>query len=152
VNYTRDELVEVFERIKAMKRRSGFPVVNPHESLAEMQRHLRGEREQFGCLGGFKYFYLDWKLDLYRCHYWETPMCNIRDFDASKLIRDGCTRCMIDCYRDPSVLQFAAVSVHDAWQNLKRGKLLAAAGNLLDRRNVTSLKAVWEDRKYIGGV
>lgn len=152
VNYTRDELIEVFERIKRMKRRSGYPVVNPFESLTEMQRHLRGEPERFGCLGGFKYFYLDWKLDLYRCHYWETPMCHIYDFDASKLIRDGCTRCMIDCYRDPSVLQFAAVSVHDAWQHLRRGRLGAAAKSLLDRRNLTSLKAVWEDRKYIGGV
>jgi MoaA/NifB/PqqE/SkfB family radical SAM enzyme len=152
VNYTPAELIGVFEQIKAMKRQSGFPVVNPHESLNEMQRHLRGEPEKFGCLGGFKYFYLDWKLDLYRCHYWEKPMCHIRDFDATRLIRDGCTRCMIDCYRDPSVLQYAAVSVHDAWQNLKRGRLGAAAKNLLDRRNLTSLQAVWEDRKYIGGV
>lgn len=152
VNYTREELIGVFERIKAMKRRSRFPVVNPHESLTEMQRHLRGEPERFGCLGGFKYFYLDWRLQLYRCHFWETPMCSIYDFDASKLIRDGCTRCMIDCYRDPSVLQFAAVSLHDAWQALKRGKLGAAAKRLLDRRNLTSLRAVWEDRQYIGGV
>lgn len=152
VNYTRDELIGVFERIKAMKRKSRYPVVNPHESLTEMQRHLRGEPERFGCLAGFKYFYLDWKLDLYRCHYWEKPMCKIYEFDASKLIRDGCTRCMIDCYRDPSVLQFVAVSVHDAWQNLKRGRVGAAARNLLDRRNLTSLKAVWEDRQYISGV
>lgn len=152
VNYTREELIEVFEKIKAMKRRSGFPVVNPRESLTEMQRHLRGEPERFGCLGGFKYFYLDWKLQLYRCHYWETPMCNIYDFDASKLIRDGCTRCMIDCYRDPSVLQFAAVSLHDAWQSLKQRRLADAAQHLFDRRNLTSLRAVWEDRKYIGGV
>ncbi len=152
VNYTRDELIEVFERIKALKRRSRFPVVNPRESLTEMQRHLRGEPERFGCLGGFKYFYLDWKLQLYRCHFWETPMCNIYDFDASKLIRDGCTRCMIDCYRDPSVLQFAAVSLHDAWQHLKRRRLVAAAKHLLDRRNLSSLRAVWEDRRYIRGV
>lgn len=152
VNYTRDELVTVFERIKAMKRRSGFPVVNPHESLTEMQRHLRGEREHFGCLAGFKYFYLDWKLDLYRCHYWEKPMCSIYEFDESKLIRDGCQRCMIDCYRDPSLLQFNAVSLHDAWQNLRRGRVLTAAKHLFDRRNLTSLRAVWEDRKYIGGV
>ncbi len=152
VNYTRDELLAVFERIKALKRRSRFPVVNPHESLTEMQRHLRGERERFGCLGGYKYFYLDWRLQLYRCHFWETPMCNIYDFDASKLIRDGCTRCMIDCYRDPSVLQFAAVSLHDAWQHLRRGRWRQAARHLFDRRNLTSLRAVWEDRKYIGGV
>ena len=105
----------MFEKIKQMKRRSGFPVVNPTESLTEMQRHLRGEQEKFGCLGGHKYFYLDWNLNLYRCHFWETPMCNIYDCDESKLIRDGCTRCMIDCYRDPSVLQFVAISASDAW-------------------------------------
>jgi MoaA/NifB/PqqE/SkfB family radical SAM enzyme len=152
VSYKTEELIQVFERIKQMKRRSGFPVVNPVESLTEMQRHLRREPEKFGCLGGHKYFYLDWKLNLYRCHFWETPMCNIYEFDQSKLIRDGCTRCMIDCYRDPSVLQFVAISASDAWNNLKRGKLLAAAKNVFDSRNLTSIKAVWEDRKWISGV
>ena len=152
VNFSKDELIELFEKIKTMKRRSGFPVVNPTESLIEMQRHLRGEQEKFGCLGGHKYFYLDWHLNLYRCHFWETPMCNVYDWDDSKLIRDGCTRCMIDCYRDPSVLQFVAISASDAWNNLKRGRIGAAARNVLDSRNLTSLKAVWEDRKWIGKV
>jgi MoaA/NifB/PqqE/SkfB family radical SAM enzyme len=140
VNYSKDELIELFGKIKLMKEHSHFPVVNPRESLDEMQRHLRGEKEKFGCLGGHKYFYLDWKLDLYRCHFWEKP------------IRDGCTRCMIDCYRDPSVLQFVAISASDAFNNLKKGKLLSAAKNIFDSRNLTSLKAVWDDRKWIGGV
>jgi MoaA/NifB/PqqE/SkfB family radical SAM enzyme len=152
VSYKTEELIQVFEKIKQMKKRSGFPVVNPAESLTEMQRHLRRQPEKFGCLGGHKYFYLDWKLNLYRCHFWETPMCNIYEFDASKLIRDGCTRCMIDCYRDPSVLQFVAISASDAWNALKRGRLLKAAGHIFDARNLTSLKAVWEDRKWIGKV
>lgn len=152
VSYKTEELIQVFEKIKQMKRRSHFPVVNPAESLKEMQRHLRREPEKFGCLGGHKYFYLDWNLDLYRCHFWEKPMCSIYEFDESKLIRDGCTRCMIDCYRDPSVLQFVAISASDAWNNAKRGKLLAAAKNIFDSRNLTSLKAVWEDRKWIGKV
>jgi MoaA/NifB/PqqE/SkfB family radical SAM enzyme len=152
VNYKRDELIGVFERIKRMKRRSGYAVVNPVESLTEMQRHLRREPERFGCLGGHKYFYLDWNLDLYRCHAWDKPMCSIYDFDETKLIRDGCTKCMIDCYRDPSVLQFAAISVSDAWQNIKKGRLGAAARNIFDRRNLVSLRAVWEDRKWIGKV
>ncbi|MGH8024428.1 MAG: radical SAM protein [Limisphaerales bacterium] len=152
VNYSKDELIALFGKIKTMKTRSGFPVVNPSESLDEMQRHLRGEKEKFGCLGGFKYFYLDWNLDLYRCHFWEKPMCKVWDWNESSLIRDGCTRCMIDCYRDPSVLQFAAVSLSDAWQNLKKGNLAGAAKNMFDRRNLTSLKAVWEDRKWIKGV
>lgn len=152
VSYTTNELIEVFEKIKLMKHHSGFPVVNPAESLTEMQRHLRKEPEKFGCLGGHKYFYLDWNLNLYRCHFWETPMCNIYEFDSSKLIRDGCTRCMIDCYRDPSVLQFAAISASDAWHHLKRGQFIKAAKKILDSRNITSIKAVWEDRKWIGGV
>ena len=59
---------------------------------------------------------------------------------------------MIDCYRDPSVLQFVAISASDAWHNLKQGKLLAAAKNVFDSRNLTSLKAVWDDRKWISGV
>jgi len=141
---------KVFERIKQMKQQSGFPVMNPVESLTEMQRHLRGEKQRFGCLGGHKYFYLDWNLDLFRCHFWEKPMCKIYDFDSSKLIRDGCTRCMIDCYRDPSVLQFIAVNTSDTWQNLKNGRIRAAAKNVFDRRNFISLKAVWENRQWIG--
>jgi MoaA/NifB/PqqE/SkfB family radical SAM enzyme len=152
VNYTTDELIGVFDQIKRMKRESGYPVVNPEESLSEMQRHLRGETEKFACLGGHKYFYLDWHLNLYRCHFWETPMCNVYEWDDSKLIRDGCTRCMIDCYRDPSVLQFVAISASDAWNSLKRGNVLKAAKHAFDRRNLTSLKAVWDDRKWIGKV
>jgi len=152
VSYTPEELIEVFERIKRMKRGSGFTVVNPSESLTEMQRHVRGEPERFGCLGGHKYFYLDWNLDLYRCHYWETPMCRIYDFDRSKLIRDGCQRCMIDCYRDPSILQHVAISASDAWHHLRAGNWRGLGRALFDRRNLTSLRAVWEDRQWIGRV
>ncbi len=152
VNFTTQELIGLFDKIKQMKHRSGYPVVNPTESLNEMQRHLRGEKEQFGCLGGHKYFYLDWNLDLYRCHFWEKPMCKVYEWDDSKLIRDGCTRCMIDCYRDPSVLQHVAINASDAWHALKKGDLGTAAMKVLDSKNLTSLKAVWEDRKWIGKV
>ena len=149
VNFNNDELLQVFENIKKMKHTSGYPVVNPTESLNEMQRHLRGEKEQFGCLGGHKYFYLDWHLNLYRCHFWETPMCNVYEWDDSKLIRDGCQRCMIDCYRDPSVLQHIAISTSDAWQAVRRGHLIKAAKHVFDSRNLTSLRAVAEDFKWV---
>jgi hypothetical protein len=79
-------------------------------------------------------------------------MCNIYEFDPSKVIRDGCTRCMIDCYRDPSVLQFIGVNASDAWQNLKKGRIAAAAKNIFDTRNLLSLQAVWENRQWIGDI
>jgi MoaA/NifB/PqqE/SkfB family radical SAM enzyme len=152
VKYNREELIGVFEKIKQLKKRSSFPVLNPTESLNDMQRHLRGERERFACLGGYKYFYLDWNLDLYRCHAWDKPMCKMDEFGPDKLVRDGCTKCMIDCYRDPSVLQFAAVSLGDGWNNLKRGRFRAAAKNVFDRRNLQSLRAAWDERKWIGTI
>ena len=152
VSYRTDELIQVFEKIKQMKKQSGYPVVNPTESLTEMQRHLRKEPEKFACLGGHKYFYLDWHLNLYRCHFWETPMCNVYEWGESKLIRDGCTRCMIDCYRDPSVLQFVAINASDAWSHFRKGQWGAAARKIFDRRNLTSLRAVWENRQWIRGV
>ena len=45
-----------------------------------------------------------------------------------------------------------AVNASDAWHSLKRGRLIEAAKRALDGRNLTSLKAVWENRKWIGGV
>ena len=149
VSYSNEDLIGVFDKIKAAQdSRADFPVVNPTESLNEMQRHLRKQPEKFGCLAGYKYFFLDWNLNLYRCHNWATPMCNIYEFDSSKLVRDGCTKCMIDCYRDPSVLQFVAISAEgDAYNNLKNRKLAAAARNIFDHRNLISLGAIWENRK-----
>jgi hypothetical protein len=56
---------------------------------------------------------------------------------------------MIDCYRDPSVLQFVAVNAMDTWKALKQGRILKAARHLFDRRNLTSIKAVAEDFKWV---
>ena len=56
---------------------------------------------------------------------------------------------MIDCYRDPSVLQHIAISASDAWHAAKRGRLLKAAKHVFDSRNITSLRAVAEDFKWV---
>jgi MoaA/NifB/PqqE/SkfB family radical SAM enzyme len=150
VSYTNDELIKVFDELRKLKATSKkVHVFNPSVSMEDMQRHLRGEKERFGCLGGHKYFYLDWKLDLYRCHFWEKPMCNIYDFDQSKLIRDGCTRCMIDCYRDPSVLQNLAINISDAAHSLKKGKVIKAAKSLINSQNFHSIRAVVEGFNWI---
>ena len=114
-----------------------------------MVRHLRKEPEVFPCLGGLKYFYLDWNLDLYRCHYWHSPMCKIYEFDASKLIRDHCTLCMIDCYRDPSILQFIALNLSDIFHDFKSLRWGKALRRIFDRRNLTSLGAVLEGQSWI---
>jgi hypothetical protein len=114
-----------------------------------MQRFLRKEPQRFPCLGGFKYFYLDWNFLLWRCHFWEEPMCSIFEFDDSRRIRDGCTRCMIDCYRDASVMQHVGVSLYDSVTHLRHGRWRAAAEALFNRTVLDSLKSVCEGRGWI---
>lgn len=147
VDYTTEELLERFDTVKALKR--DFLVVNPTTSIEDMQRHLRGEPEQFACLGGWKLFYLDWHLNLYRCHNWDKPMCHISEFDGSQRVRDGCTACMIDCYRDSSVMQHIGVAVSDGVQAAAKGKFGQAWKHWFNRRNLASLQAVWEQVSWL---
>jgi len=64
-------------------------------------------------------------------------------------VRDGCTRCTIDCYRDASTMQHIAVSTHDAAQALKRGDLAGAAKALARKGNGGSLHAVFEQIPWL---
>ena len=149
VDYTTDELITVFEKLAELKKNPDVTIVNPLESFREMIHHLKKEPEVFPCLGGLKYFYLDWNLDLYRCHYWNKPMCKIYDFDSTKLIRDHCTKCMIDCYRDPSILQFIAVNMSDIYHGLKSFNMSSVLKKTFDKRNVTSIASVLEGQSWI---
>jgi MoaA/NifB/PqqE/SkfB family radical SAM enzyme len=152
VAYTSDELFEAFDAVKALKK--SFQVLNPTASIDDMQRHLRGEPEKFVCIAGWKFFYLDWHLDLYRCHNWERPLCHVFDFDGSQRVRDGCTACMIDCYRDNSVMQHIGMAVSDGFNAVARGRFGEAGRHWFNRANFASLKAVMEDapawRRQIG--
>ena len=147
VNYSDAELLQAFGQVKALKKR--FQVVNPTASLEEMERFVRGQEQRFPCLGGFQYFYLDWHLDLWRCHNWDQPMCHIKEFDGSQRVRDGCTKCMIDCYRDSSVMQHVGVSAHDAYQSFKRGNLHEGANALIRKGNLGSVHSVLEQLPWL---
>lgn len=147
VTYSEQELIEAYAKVRALKAR--FRVVNPTLSLEEMQRFVRKEEQRYPCLAGHRYFFLDWQLLLWRCHNWKEPMCHIRDFDDSKLIRDGCTRCMINCYRDSSLLQHIAVSAHDSFQAAKKGNMREALRHLTKRSNLDSIRALGEEISWI---
>ena len=139
IDFTAEELLAAFEAVKSLSEQ--FPVLNPTASIEDMQRHLRGEPEIFGCLAGWKYFYLDWNLQLWRCHNWDRPLCDIREFDGTQRVRDGCTACMIDCYRDDSVMQHVGVAVSDGVRAAARGDFRQAWGHWADRRNLISAQA-----------
>ena len=63
-------------------------------------------------------------------------------FTTTPFIRDNCTACIADCYRDSSVMLHFAVSLGDALEQLGQGRVLAALKILADGRNLESLGAV----------
>jgi MoaA/NifB/PqqE/SkfB family radical SAM enzyme len=147
VKFTDTELIAAFDAIDDM--RDLFPVNNPRASLADMKRHLRGETERFACYGGYKSFYLDWNYDVWRCDAWDKRMCSVWQFADTPFIRDGCTSCMADCYRDSSVMLHFVVSLADSLEKLAEGHVLSALATLCDTRNVSSLGAVMRNRKIL---
>jgi MoaA/NifB/PqqE/SkfB family radical SAM enzyme len=134
------ELLAAFDGVDRL--RPFFPVNNPRASVADMKRHVRGEREKFVCYGGYKSFYMDWNYDVWRCDAWSRPLCPVWEFADAPLVRDGCTACVADCYRDSSVMLHFAVSLGDALDRLSEGRVLAALKILADGANGTSLAAV----------
>jgi len=143
MNFTDLELVSAFDSIDDL--RKAFRVNNPRASVADMKRHLRGEPERFVCYGGYKSFYMDWNYDMWRCEAWGKRMCSVWEFADTPLIRDGCTACIADCYRDSSVMLHFAVSLGDAIDRLGEGHVLSALKTLSDTRNARSLGAVAEN-------
>lgn len=143
VNFTDNELLEAFDGVDDL--RGAFPVSNPSASVADMKRHIRGEQERFVCYGGYKSFYMDWNYTIWRCDAWTKPLCAVWDFAKTPLIRDGCTACIADCYRDSSVMLHFAVAIGDALDNLKQRRIRSALKILADRRNITSLAAIFEN-------
>jgi MoaA/NifB/PqqE/SkfB family radical SAM enzyme len=150
VNFDSTELVEAFNAVDDL--RSVFRVNNPRASVADMKQHLRGNPEQFVCYGGYKSFYMDWNYDMWRCDAWDKRMCAVWDFAEAPPIRDGCTACIADCYRDSSVMLHFAVSLGDAIDRLGEGHVLAALKTLATRRNITSIQSIVENAGVLSGL
>lgn len=140
MKFTDSELVQAFDEVDQL--RAAFPVNNPHASIADMKRHLLGKTEHFVCYGGYKSFYMDWNFDIWRCDAWRERMCSVWEFGSTPLVRDGCTACIADCYRDSSVMLHFAVSIGDALDRFTQGRITDALKTMMNVRNLESLGAV----------
>jgi MoaA/NifB/PqqE/SkfB family radical SAM enzyme len=140
VDLDRDELLAALAAIGRLRKE--FPVFNPPASLAEVARYVRGERQHVPCVGGHKYFYLDWNLDIWRCEAWHEPMGSVFDLDSIPDRRDPCHACMMACYRNASMLMHAPVAAADAARAVAAGEFRAAAAVLLQRGVAQSLAAL----------
>jgi MoaA/NifB/PqqE/SkfB family radical SAM enzyme len=142
VDFSRDELLDAFAAIARMKKR--FPVFNPAKSLAEVSRYVRGEAQTIPCVAGYKYFYLDWNLDIWRCEAWDKPLGSVFDLDRIPDQREPCHSCMQDCYRSASMLMHAGVAITDGLDSLAEGHVGAAIRTVFRASVMQSLAALAE--------
>jgi len=149
VAFSLEELDRLFAQIIELKKHSPITILNPRLSLEDARRQLQGRPNRFPCLAGFKYFYVDWNLEVYRCHFLPDTLGPLEEIDRIVPIRDGCTACNIDCYRDPSVFQYVAVSLADTLASWRRGEVLQGFKSLLHPHNVLSLAALMEGRHWV---
>lgn len=151
VDFTPGELHRWFAQIKEMKHTSPLHILNPRLALSDLQRQLERRTARFPCLAGYKYFFVDWDLKVYRCHYLAENLGTLEEIHRLPHIRDDCAACTIDCYRDPSVYQYLAVSVADSLALLRQGKWRQSLGTLLHPYNLLSLAALVEGRHWLRG-
>jgi MoaA/NifB/PqqE/SkfB family radical SAM enzyme len=142
VDLDRDELLAALDAIGRLSKQ--FPVLNPRASLAEVGRFVRGEAQAIPCIGGHKYFYLDWNLDIWRCEAWHEPLGSVFDLDHIPDQREPCNACMMASYRNASMLMHAAVAATDAARALAAGHIGTAVASLLRRSVAQSLWALIE--------
>ena len=143
IDLERDELLEALTAIRRLK--THFPVFNPTASLDEVARYVRGEKQAIPCIGGYKYFYVDWNLDIWRCEAWPQSMGSVFDFDQLPDQREPCNACMMACYRNASALMHAAVAGGDAVRALATGHAGHAVALLFQRGVAQSLWALIEE-------
>ena len=126
-----------------------FPVLNPCASLAGVARYVCGEPRTVPRIGGHKYFYLSWKLDIWRCEAWNEPLGSVFDLDRIPDQREPCNACMMACYRKASMLMHAAVAASDA-ARAAAGRIGLAAAALFRRSVAQSLWALVEMASEMG--
>ncbi|MFQ5957397.1 MAG: radical SAM protein [Candidatus Brocadiales bacterium] len=150
IDYTPEEIIQVFKDIKALK--AQFCVVNPTAALDDMIRFFNGEGARFLCLGGYKSFYVDWLLDVYPCQTLNQKMGDIREFAHVPFKRLNCNLCINECYREPSLMQYVAISVSDAFSAFRNGRMGEGLGRLWDRNNLISVWASIEEWRDAGRI
>ncbi|HHT9131652.1 MAG TPA: radical SAM protein [Candidatus Tripitaka californicus] len=150
IDYAHQAIIQVFQDIKRLK--AEFTVLNPTASLDDMIRFFSKEEVKFLCLGGYKSFYVDWKLDVYPCQTLNEKMGAICEFPTVPFKRLNCNLCINECYREPSLMQYIAISVSDALADFRGGRLKGGIGRLLDGNNLISLWASVEEWRTGGRI
>ncbi len=95
----------IVETLLALKK-SGYRIANTAASMQDIIRFHNGQTSVFPCKGGEHVFYIDWFGDVYPC-FMKSRLFNVLKEEKPIFLRNvRCNDCLIDCFREPSLLAY----------------------------------------------
>jgi MoaA/NifB/PqqE/SkfB family radical SAM enzyme len=145
VDFTPEELKKVLTEIISLKKGPGRKrIINPIQGMEDIIRRQSGGKSAYPCLGGHKFFYLDWDLILYKCAFLQENYGSVLELGNREFAYSECDRCHWQCFRDPGVFYYPLVRTGRIVADLRQGRWSQALTALADSRNWKSLSA-WAD-------
>lgn len=87
-------------------KRKGYRIVNMTSYLEDVLRFHNCQASRFPCRAGEYVFYVDWLGDVYPC-FMKKKLFNVLEEERPVFVkRAECDRCLIDCFREPSLLAY----------------------------------------------
>jgi len=84
-------------------KRDGHRILNPTVYLEDILRFLRGKPPTVYCRGGEDVVYIDWLGNTYPC-FLRPKLFNVLEDSPHFLNRVQCNDCVINCFREPSII------------------------------------------------
>lgn len=85
-------------------KRKGYEVMNPGLYIEDTLRVTREKTPNFYCKAGEVVVYIDWRGDVYPCFMKEKLFNILNDEEPCFLKNVNCNECLINCFREPSLL------------------------------------------------
>jgi MoaA/NifB/PqqE/SkfB family radical SAM enzyme len=106
------------ETILEMKKK-GYSIANPYQYIKEAVRFGKNEPPEHYCKGGEHVVYIDWRTNVYPC-FIKPKLFNIAAGDKAQFQKNvKCNDCLINCFREPSLLPQILTSPLMALQEIR---------------------------------
>ena len=106
------------ETIMEMKKK-GYEIANPFQYIHEAIRFGKNEPPEHYCKGGEYVVYIDWRTNVYPC-FRKAKLFNIASGGTPHFLKNvQCNECLINCFREPSLLPQILTSPKLAYRELR---------------------------------
>ena len=117
ISLSKQDLIVALEKVSELRKE--FNIINTTTSIENIQSHLRDERPDFMCLGGYRVFFIDWFFQAYPCMHLARGMGDVLELKLGDFKKELCNGCNMSWYRDFSVYFHGLKSIRPMIEGLK---------------------------------